>query len=142
MAAPLRKKKKRCLSLSSNFHQFVIVFCFQKFSCLLWVKIVIWIKKKLCNSGLKVENLPKKIRTLLQFIRAVKSQKSEQFFKQNVLLFFFKTLKTSIGTNIQDVETYRNKSEKIFSKSISHQFPGILATQIQKFQIGDKSWFM
>ena len=31
----------------------------------------------------------KKIRSLLQFIRAVTSQKSEQFLKQNVLLFFF-----------------------------------------------------
>ena len=31
----------------------------------------------------------KKIRSLLQFVRAVKSQESEQFLKQNVLLFYF-----------------------------------------------------
>jgi hypothetical protein len=48
-------------------------------------------------------------------------------------------MKIPIGTNISKGETYRNKLEKIFSKSSSQQFPGILATQIQKFQIGDKS---
>ena len=58
------------------------------------------------------------------------SEKSEVrtiFETERSFDFFFETLKMSIGTNIQDVETYRNKQEKIFSKSSSQQFPNILA---------------
>ena len=43
----------------STFFLLIMVFCYQNFSDLLWEKIILVIKKILCNSRLKAENLQK-----------------------------------------------------------------------------------
>ena len=90
-----------------SFNLVVLVFCYQKFSDLLWEKIVLVIEKNVWNSRLKAENLQ-----IFEIIRTIysNSERSEQvlvtecFFNLFLEVSHIKLYQIQIGKNYWDWE--------------------------------------